>query len=58
MPISVIFPFTVFRKSRNLAGAQWAPLRIVCDMMPFNALRRLTELVGGVMTPPYEALIR
>ena len=25
-PISLIFPFIVSRKSRNLAGTQWAPL--------------------------------
>ena len=28
------------------------------NVIPFNGLRNLTNLVGGVVTPPYEVLIR
>ena len=28
------------------------------NVIPFNVLQSLTNLVGGVMTPPYGALIR
>lgn len=52
------FSFIVLRKSRNLTGAQWAPLRIKRDIIPFNQPRNHRYPGGGGKPAPYEALMK